>query len=45
MGGASMRWGRTPCWIGAERHGKKEPSSGVHGACGSKMAEEEEKRC
>jgi hypothetical protein len=31
--------------MGAERHGEKEPSSGVRGACGWKMAEEEEKRC
>jgi hypothetical protein len=28
MGGASMRWGRrAPYWMGAERHGEKEPSS------------------
>ena len=20
-------WGRTPCWMGAEHHGKKKPSS------------------
>jgi hypothetical protein len=37
-------WGRTPCWMGVGHHGK-EPSSGVRGACGWKMAEEEEKRC
>jgi hypothetical protein len=30
--------------MGAGRHGK-EPSSGVRGACGWKMAEEEERRC
>jgi hypothetical protein len=45
-GGVQRRggWGRTPCWMGAGCHGK-EPSSGVRGACGWKMAEEEEKRC
>jgi hypothetical protein len=45
-GGVQRRggWGRTPCWLGAGRHGK-EPSSSVRGACGWKMAEEEEKRC
>jgi hypothetical protein len=45
-GGVQRRggWGRTPCWMGAGRHGK-EPSSSVRGACGWKMAEEEEKRC
>jgi hypothetical protein len=41
---AQGKLGRNACWMGAGRHGK-EPSSGVRGACGWKMEEEEEKRC